>query len=89
MAVPARAGGGASAKRGLGGDQVEGRQAVRELLLAGTRRVREVLVAADLDRSDIVDDIVQLAEGDRVPVQRVSRTRLDGTARTDAPQGVV
>lgn len=62
---------------------------MRELLLAGTRGVREVLVAADLDRSDVVDDILQLAEGDRVPVQRVSRSRLDGTARTDAPQGVV
>jgi 23S rRNA (guanosine2251-2'-O)-methyltransferase len=81
--------GGGSARRGLGGDQVEGRQAVRELLLAGTRRVREVLVAADLDRADIVDDIIQLAEDDRVPVQRVSRARLDGAARTDAPQGVI
>jgi len=68
---------------------VEGRQAVRELLLAGTRRVREVLVAADLDRAAIVDDILQLAEADRVPVQRVSRARLEGAARTDAPQGVV
>lgn len=87
--APAGGGGSGSARRGLGGDQVEGRQAVRELLLAGTRRVREVLVASDLDRSEIVDEILDLAEGDRVPVQRVSRARLDGTARTDAPQGVV
>ncbi|QYG91641.1 23S rRNA (guanosine(2251)-2'-O)-methyltransferase RlmB [Iamia sp. SCSIO 61187] len=78
-----------SARRGLGGEQVEGRQAVRELLLAGSRRVREVLVAADLDRSPIVDEILQLAEDDRVPVHRVTRARLDGAARTDAPQGVV
>jgi len=78
-----------SARRGLGGEQVEGRQAVRELLLAGTRRVREVLLAADLDRADIVDEILALAEDDRVPVTRVSRARLEGAARTDAPQGVV
>ena len=35
--------------KGLGGEQVEGRQAVRELLLAGRRKVREVWVAADQD----------------------------------------
>lgn len=33
-----------SEPRGLGGEQVEGRQAVRELLLAGRRRVRELYV---------------------------------------------
>ena len=40
---------GAPGPKGLGGDQVEGRQAVRELLLAGTRKVREVWVAGDQD----------------------------------------
>ena len=38
--------------KGLGGEQVEGRQAVRELLLAGKRKVREVWVASDLDDSN-------------------------------------
>lgn len=85
----ARPSGASSVRRGLGGEQVEGRQAVRELLLAGSRRVREVLVAVDLDRSPVVDEILQLAEDDRVPVQRVTRARLEGAARTDAPQGVV
>ena len=32
-------------ERGLDGTQVEGRHAVRELLLAGTRKVKEVLLA--------------------------------------------
>jgi 23S rRNA (guanosine2251-2'-O)-methyltransferase len=76
-------------RRDLGGDQVEGRQAVRELLLAGRRRTSEVLVANDLDRSPILDDILALAAEHRVPVRAVSRGRLDGVARTDAPQGVV
>ena len=42
-------GSGGSRGKGLGGDQVEGRHAVRELLLAGTRRTREVIFAADMD----------------------------------------
>jgi 23S rRNA (guanosine2251-2'-O)-methyltransferase len=80
-----------SGPKGLGGDQVEGRQAVRELLLAGRRKVREVLVAAgDDDRLDgPLRDLVELAEDLRVAVKQVSRTKLAGVARTDAPQGVV
>lgn len=76
-------------KRGLGGDQVEGRHAVRELLLAGTRRVREVLVADDLDAADIVDDIVELAHELDVPVKAVNRKRLQSEAASSAPQGVM
>lgn len=86
-AAPRRAPG----PRGVGGDQVEGRQAVRELLLAGRRKVREVLVAAGddgrLDRP--LADLVELAQELRVPVKQVTRTRLASTARTDAPQGIV
>jgi len=75
--------------KGLGGDQVEGRQAVRELLLAGNRKVREIWVATDLDDADIVSDILDLAEEMRVPVREVSRNKLDAEARTDAPQGIL
>lgn len=76
-------------ERRLGGTQVEGRQAVRELLLAGRRRVYEVLLSAEADRSDVIADIVELAAELRVPVTEVSRGRLDAISRTDAPQGVV
>lgn len=78
-----------SAPKGLGGMQVEGRHAVRELLLAGTRRTYEVWVADDLDPADIIDDIVDLAGDLRVPVQYVSRRRLDEASTTDASQGVL
>lgn len=78
-----------SKARGLGGTQVEGRQAVRELLLAGRRKVREVVLAADLDRSDIVGDIRDLAAELRVPVTEVGRGKLDSLSHTDAPQGVL
>lgn len=73
----------------LGGEQVEGRQAVRELLLAGSRRVREVWVATDLDENEIVGDIVDIARSMRVPVQEVNRKRLEAAARSEAPQGVI
>ncbi len=73
----------------LGGEQIEGRQAVRELLLAGKRRVREIWVATDLDENEIVSDIVDIAAHERVPVQRVARKRLEMAARCEAPQGVI
>ncbi len=75
--------------KGLGGDQVEGRQAVRELLLAGTRRVREVWVASDQDGAVVLDDIAELAMSVGVPVRDVSRQKLLSQARTEAPQGVL
>ncbi len=80
---------GQRAPRGLGGDQVEGRQAVRELLLAGTRRVREIYVAEEQDNNDVLADIVELAMDLKVPVREVTRTKLFSLARTESPQGVV
>ena len=76
-------------ERGLGGEQVEGRQAVAELLAAGRRRVLDVCLADDLDPAPILEDITTRAERLRVPVRRVPRGRLEAMARTEAPQGVV
>ena len=73
----------------LGGTQIEGRQAVRELLIAGKRRVHEVWIANERDMSEVVEDIVQLARANRVPVVEVSRKKLDYAARSEAPQGVL
>lgn len=81
---------GASRRRnGVGGDQVEGRQAVRELLLAGRRKVREIWLLADAEPSPILEDIRELAEAERVPVREVARGRFYGEARCEAPQGVL
>jgi 23S rRNA (guanosine2251-2'-O)-methyltransferase len=68
---------------------VEGRQAVRELLLAGRRRVREVLVASEHDDVEVLQDIVDLALESGVTVREVSRKRLYADARSEAPQGVI
>lgn len=73
----------------LGGEQVEGRQAVRELLIAGKRRVREIWVSADPERNEVVGDIVDIARSMRVQVTEVARKRLDLQARSEAPQGVI
>ena len=62
---------------------------MRELLLAGRRKVHEIWLASELDAADVIDDIVQLAAELRVPVQQVSRRKLDETSRTDAAQGVL
>jgi 23S rRNA (guanosine2251-2'-O)-methyltransferase len=74
---------------GLGGDQVEGRRAVRELLAAGRRPVRTLWLAEGLDPSPQLDEIEALAIRRHVRVETVPRARLDATARTDAPQGVL
>lgn len=76
-------------REGVGGDQVEGRQAVRELLLAGTRKVREVWVLADAEPSPVLEDIVELAESERVQVREVGRSKFFAEARCEAPQGVL
>ena len=91
---PDRFAGGPAGRRpqtapGLGGEQVEGRQAVRELLSANRRLVKSVMVAEGMDAAAILDDIEALAVKRRVRVEYVSRRRIDSVARTDAAQGVV
>jgi 23S rRNA (guanosine2251-2'-O)-methyltransferase len=73
----------------VGGDQVEGRQAVRELLLAGRRKVREVWIASERDDAPILRDIRELAEAGRVLVRDVGAGRFAAQARCEAPQGVL
>jgi 23S rRNA (guanosine2251-2'-O)-methyltransferase len=73
----------------LGGDQVEGRRAVLELLTVGRRTVRRIVLAEDQDPSPQLDRIEELAGKLRVPVETVPRARLDAQARTESPQGVL
>ena len=73
----------------LGGEQVEGRQAVRELLIAGNRRVKEVWVSGELLETELIGDIVDIARSMRVQVTEVARKRLEAQARSEAPQGIL
>lgn len=88
---PAEAGvrGRPSTARGLGGEQIEGRQAVRELLLAARRPVRDLWVADGVEEVGILAEILELAAEQRIPVRRVARARLDAEASSEAPQGVL
>jgi 23S rRNA (guanosine2251-2'-O)-methyltransferase len=82
--------GGAAPRRDRGqqdrGQQVEGRQAVRALLTAGTRRVHDVWLSTD---GDSLDDLAALGEAAGARVRRVPVEQIERRARTDAPQGVV
>jgi 23S rRNA (guanosine2251-2'-O)-methyltransferase len=73
----------------LGGEQVEGRRAVEELLATRLRPVHDIWVAEGSDPSPVLERIVELATAGRVPVQWVGRGRIDGEARTEAHQGVL
>lgn len=73
----------------LGGEQVEGRRAVRELLSARRRHVEEVVVAADAEPAPILEEIASLAAAAGVPLRRVPRPVVAGLARSEVPQGVV
>ncbi len=75
--------------KGPGGDRVEGRQAVRELLLADKRRVREIVMQTGLDDAPILEDISMLAEDRRVPIREVGRGSFDSMSDTESAQGVL
>ena len=78
-----------SAPKGLGGDRVPGRRAVRELLAAGKRPVRTVWIADGQDKSALLDEIVELAAASGANVRFVDAERVRTEAHSDVPQGVV
>jgi 23S rRNA (guanosine2251-2'-O)-methyltransferase len=75
--------------KGLGGEQVEGRQAVRELLIAGRRKVYEIWISSELPENEVIDDIVALANDMRITLHQVARKKLEAEARSESPQGVL
>jgi 23S rRNA (guanosine2251-2'-O)-methyltransferase len=75
--------------KGLDGAQVEGRQAVRELLAANKRRVRTLMMAEGTDDSPILVEIEELAAERGIPVRRMGKDQLLAQARCESPQGVI
>ena len=75
--------------KGSGGERIEGRHAVRELLIAGTRPVHEIVMQSGLDAADILEDIVELAADRRVPVREVGRSAFEAARQTESAQGVI
>jgi len=74
------------APQGLGGEQVEGRRAVLELLRAGKRRARTVYMSSAMSRDGTVDEIVERAAK---ALRVVPPERIEQLARTDVHQGVI
>jgi 23S rRNA (guanosine2251-2'-O)-methyltransferase len=68
------------------GGQVEGRRAVRELLVARRRQVRTLWLATG---GDALDELAALADITGAEVRWVAPARVAELARTDSPQGVV
>ena len=62
---------------------------MRELLVAGRRKVHDLWLSSDADDAPVLDEIVALAETAGVRVRRVPGDQIERRARTDAPQGVV
>ena len=70
----------------LGGDQVEGRRAVTELLRAGRRRVKTVFVSSAARHDPAVEEIIDLAAG---AARVVGPDEIERRARSETHQGVV
>jgi 23S rRNA (guanosine2251-2'-O)-methyltransferase len=62
---------------------------VLELLEARARPVSKVLMAGELEPSEQLDRIEALCRSNRVPLEVVSRARLDRSAATESNQGVL
>jgi len=73
---------------GLGGDRVEGRRAVRELLTANRRPVRRVWLARTSDPRPL-EELAELARTNGADVEWTTPDDLRALARTEVPQGVV
>ena len=73
----------------LGGEQIEGRNAVYELLSVERRRTNELFIQVDLDDARVLDEILDLAREQRVPVRTVRAYELDDFARSEVHQGVI
>ena len=76
-------------RRSLGGEQIEGRQAVRELLLAGRRRVEYVWLEESVQRKGVVEEIAALCVSRRVPLITASRRKFELATRSEGHQGVL
>ena len=67
---------------------VEGRHAVREAILAGTRKVREVNMSEGLDPGVVIEDIANLSRELRIPLRLHAKSKFKSMTTTESAQGV-
>lgn len=58
-------------------------------MLAGKRRVREIVMIEDLGAADILEDINELSFEMKIPLRAVPRRRFESEALTESHQGVM
>jgi 23S rRNA (guanosine2251-2'-O)-methyltransferase len=68
---------------------VEGRRAVRELLVAQRRKVHELLLSSAVDDAPELTELESLARDAGVRIRTVPPDQIERRARTGAPQGVI
>jgi len=71
------------------GQQIEGRRAVRELLVAGRRKVHELMLSSGADDAPELQELEALARDAGVRIKAVPPDQIERRARTGAPQGVI
>lgn len=84
--VPQR---GALDDRGLGGDQVEGRRSVLELLACGRRNVHAVFMEEGLEPSPILEDIENLTRKRHIRLIELPPAKMEQEALSQSYQGVI
>ena len=67
---------------------VEGRHAVREAILAGTRKVREVNMSEGLDPGSVIEDITNLSKELKIPLKMHAKSKFKSITITESAQGV-
>ena len=70
-------------------DILAGRNAVREALLAGRRRVYEIILADGVAEKGGIERIVQLCRESKTPISRVKRHEMDRLVGKLKHQGIV
>ncbi len=76
-------------RRSVGGDQVEGRQSVKELVFANRRSVEQIWIEETVVRKGIVNEIIEKSVNRRIPVHTVSTRRFESAVRSEGSQGVI
>jgi len=67
--------------------RIEGRNAVYEALRAG-RKIHRIYIK-EKSSAEIIDEILEMAQKNNIPITRISNKKLSETARSHAHQGII
>ncbi|GIR38344.1 MAG: hypothetical protein CM15mP49_37290 [Actinomycetota bacterium] len=61
---------------------------MREAILAGTRKVREVNMSEGLESGTVIEDIANLSKELRIPLRMHAKSKFKSMTTTESAQGV-